>query len=289
MTYILIIAGLSLIFLFALLLFKKRVIWNVGLPFDVYDTLVLFLGLLSISFFLIYCGHKLGWYKNIDTQFFISFGLAIILGMFSLFSFIITKRIEKRIRQSVTNVAELVKEGYKILENPSTFYGIMVIYPYFGLIESVNKVIKPNKGGAESHTVHSINDIIKDLAKATKDSKKTLHLIVLEKDKRENFLKNIKRRSDAAPSDYLPNENNQIIKDRVKELCEEGAIVFETSVPNPFNMIISDTAVVWGSVNSETPGECKGFYSYDKDVIEAFRKYFDDIEKTLTRLDNCFG
>ncbi|NOU17604.1 MAG: hypothetical protein HOO91_08600 [Bacteroidales bacterium] len=286
MTGVLIIAILALTSIFVLFLFKKWFIWKIGLPSDVYDTLVPFLVFLSISFFLIYFGCLNGWYEKIETQFFISLALAVILGMFSLLSFFIAKRIEKRIRQSITSVAEFVKVGYEILEKPSTFYGIMVIYPYFGLVECVHNVIKPIKRGTEFQAVTDINDIIKNLANATKGGKKELCLIVLKEIERMGFLNNIKSRSDAVSSDYLPNGTGKPIKDRVQELCAEGAKIFETSL-NPFNMIISDTAVVWGSVNSETPGECKGFFSYDKDVIESFKKYFEDIKKMGIQFHCC--
>lgn len=220
-----------------------------------------------LSFGAIFLGIRIGYHYNffskIDNQFQLSLILTFVLGIFSMLAFYFVRKLEKSIRERVESFAEFVAKANKVLSDYSTFYYIMVIYPYFGLLKSIrNKIIQEARKRGEVNIHDKLTDYIKD--------KIEIAFIVPNETSREKFLNKVKSHPDRDETEIRLNVEEI---NWVNEWKKRGAKVYELEHENPLHIVISDRSVVWGSVGN--PGECTGFYSSDPEVVSSFKKLFD--------------
>ena len=194
---------------------------------------------------------------------------AFLFGLFTIASFYVARKIEKSIRNRLYTFSEFAREAYSVFDSRSERYGLIVMYPHFGLLPEVCEAIKPDGD-------NNINSRIADEGVRTK-----LRLIVPCFAKRRAFL-------DRFVMGEVPRTNREHVNghtDAVDRLAPHdgdsdlvpgtsGLSVSITDAAGPFHVAISDHKVVWATVDPDNPGVCTGFSSRDRDVTETFWEYF---------------
>jgi len=218
---------------------------------------------LCVIFLVIYIGYYYNFLTKIDNQFKLSLIVTFVLGIFSVLAFYFVRKLEKSIRERVESFAEFIEKANKVLSDYSTSYQIMVIYPYFGLLKSVQgKIIQGAKKRGEINIHEKLTGYLDDKIEIT--------FIVPNERSRKNFLDKLESHPDRDEKQIRLNVEKI---NWVAEWQKRGAKVHELEHENPLHMVISDRSVVWGSVGK--PGECVGFYSSDTEVKSSFRKLFN--------------
>lgn len=213
----------------------------------------------------------------LDNTFFTTFLIGLLFGLFSIAAFYVARKIEKLIRQRIDSFAEFVDEAYEIFKEESKVYGLMVLYPYFGLLESV-KDKSANSKYKEVETEKDLNELIE-----REKIKSKITIIVPDFKNRIKFLNIFDPTK--APDDV----SKQYIRGsrcRIKELMNKELNILIMPFPSPLHIAVSERKVVWGSVKPSEPGKCKGFYSYDKDIIDAFWEHIINVKNIISELKN---
>ena len=231
------------------------------------NTIIQILSVGLVSCLVIYLFIYIGFANNVltttDNQFKLSVISTCVLGIFSVLAFYCVRKLEKSIRERVESFEEFIEKANKVLSDYSTSYRIMVIYPYFGLLKSVQKkIIKEAKKRGEVNIHEKLINHLKNNITTT--------FIVPDETSRKDFFDKIKSHPD---KDEVEIKNNIDLLDWVDQWKRRDAKVYELKHENPLHMVISDRSVVWGSVGN--PGECTGFYSSDTEVKSSFMKLFD--------------
>lgn len=198
-----------------------------------------------------------------DSVTLLSILIGIIFGIFSLASFNVARRIEKNIRHAIDNFADFTEYMQKVMAEPvlNSKYRMAVIYPYFGLLKSVNS--KLEKEG------YDLNKRVCDLVLTDK-----INILMGNKDHRNDFLKQVETNPDIHKEHFEFEKDTKTVEIYLKKSNDKKFNnVKESYFENPIHIVIAEKTMVWGSVDEA--GFCKGFYSKDKDIVESYKKLFD--------------
>jgi hypothetical protein len=256
-----ILVGIIVLLLGVIIILGKKVfLLKTHLPEEYYLTIVPFVLLSGASLFLLGIGFHSQILNDRKTEYTIAIITTIVLGFFSVFSYFIAVRIEKSIRERIDNFADFVEMAYKVFEETSTQYRIMVIYPYFGLL---NYVQKKSQGAARKFKLDEINAIILNYLKENK-----IKMLIGKDEVCKKFLEKVNSHPDVNTKAV---ERSVNIIEQYQSLSPDA--IRRCDFENPIHMIIGEKRAVWGSVGK--PGECTGFYTADKDIVESLKKLFD--------------
>lgn len=263
---------------------------------------------LSLSILVIAIGITLFMYSILrlnhfildDSNTFIAIVISLLFGIFSFASFHVARKIEKNIRHAVDNFGDFSEYMVKVLNEKmkKEKYKMAVIYPYFGLLESVSKnlpngfndtiskLINKNKieilmGNYEQRTnfLKQINDSPdknKELFNRESQHKFALEYLV----KGNKYLReNIKNHFDSNQDDFIK-DGIRVNKDFFEK--NELTIITRNNIKecyfdNPIHIVAAEKSMVWGTVDEA--GFCTGFYSKDRDIVNAFKRLFDHFYK----------
>lgn len=239
---------------------KQRVeVYSLNKTILILGFICIVIGLLEKSGVLIHADSKL--------QFEVSIIIAMVLGIFSVFSFTVARKVENLIRLKIRSFEDFTEHAHKVLHDDSKEYKVMLRYPYFGLKPSVEKRV--DELSKERGQININNRII------NLSGKENFHIICGNRNIRINFLNELNEKKELSKEGqiFLDKEKKGEDTYHLETLKSHRENISFLDKRNQIHIVASDYQVVWGNI--EKLGRCVGFWSQDTHIVDSFRRMFD--------------